>query len=407
MRSILAAVIIIVCFLNQGFSQSGWVKQNSGTNYDIKGIRMTASLGFAVAASPDSVKGLLLKTTDGGQNWQHIDIGNFRPSAFEWFSGSLIIIASNDVSNILRTTDGGMSFFEQLPAGNDKYNGMGIRNTEIFFFAGNNGIYGTANGGDVWDILFQDPGCNMKDIKFSSNSIGVCVGTKCARTTSGGEFWGIIEGMTNFHGAFALSNVVFACGDYDKGIMRSGNSGAAWSTVYTGVPSDTAFYAITGSGSSMFVVGAGGKILRSTNSGLNWSPQVSGVSTSLTEVSIVSGLTGWVAGKNGVILKTITGGLTNVTQTSSEVPEEFSVSQNYPNPFNPETKISFSLPKSSFVKLCVYDASGKIVSDLVNENKLPGSYEVIFNGSSLSSGVYYYKFTSNGFSQTKKMLLVK
>ncbi|HMQ68509.1 MAG TPA: T9SS type A sorting domain-containing protein [Ignavibacteria bacterium] len=92
------------------------------------------------------------------------------------------------------------------------------------------------------------------------------------------------------------------------------------------------------------------------------------------------------------------------------VPENFELSQNYPNPFNPSTKIEFQLPEDGIVNLSVYDNSGREVVTLVNEFKTAGYYSVNFSvtgSSSLSSGVYFYKLTSDSKSITKKMLLVK
>lgn len=88
-------------------------------------------------------------------------------------------------------------------------------------------------------------------------------------------------------------------------------------------------------------------------------------------------------------------------------PESFSLKQNYPNPFNPSTKIIYSIPRSGFVKLKVYDMLGKEICTLVNEEKIPGEYEIIFNGNGLSSGIYFYKLFTEGFNQTRKMILVK
>ncbi|MBM4157466.1 MAG: T9SS type A sorting domain-containing protein [Ignavibacteria bacterium] len=91
----------------------------------------------------------------------------------------------------------------------------------------------------------------------------------------------------------------------------------------------------------------------------------------------------------------------------TEIPLEYKLSQNYPNPFNPLTKISFSIPKSDFVKLAVYDILGKEVSVLVNERRNSGSYIIDFDASSLTSGVYFYKLTSGDFTDMKKMILLK
>jgi len=83
------------------------------------------------------------------------------------------------------------------------------------------------------------------------------------------------------------------------------------------------------------------------------------------------------------------------------------LSQNYPNPFNPVTKISFDIPKQSFVILKIYDMLGREVETLVNDVKAPGYYVVDFNGSELSSGVYFYRFQSAGFTDIKRMLLIR
>jgi hypothetical protein len=91
----------------------------------------------------------------------------------------------------------------------------------------------------------------------------------------------------------------------------------------------------------------------------------------------------------------------------SVIPKEFTLSQNFPNPFNPETKIKFGLPKSGSVKLNIYDASGRVVSELINQNMNPGTFEVTWNASNYSSGVYFYKIESEGFTETKKMILIK
>jgi hypothetical protein len=91
----------------------------------------------------------------------------------------------------------------------------------------------------------------------------------------------------------------------------------------------------------------------------------------------------------------------------NNIPTEFSLLQNYPNPFNPQTTIKYLIPQKCFVSITVYDILGKEVSKLVNEEKLSGSYEVQFNGSKLSSGVYFYRLHAGNFFKTKKLMLLK
>lgn len=94
-------------------------------------------------------------------------------------------------------------------------------------------------------------------------------------------------------------------------------------------------------------------------------------------------------------------------ETNSEMVSEFLLEQNYPNPFNPSTKISWQSPVSSHQTLKIYDVLGNELATLVDEFKEAGRYEVEFNASNLSSGLYFYKLQSGTFTSTKKMVLIK
>jgi hypothetical protein len=89
------------------------------------------------------------------------------------------------------------------------------------------------------------------------------------------------------------------------------------------------------------------------------------------------------------------------------VAADYFLSQNYPNPFNPATTIVYSLPARNKVSIIVYDLLGKEVAELVNEEKPAGSYEIQFNGSRLSSGVYFYRMRAGRFISIRKLLLMK
>ena len=103
----------------------------------------------------------------------------------------------------------------------------------------------------------------------------------------------------------------------------------------------------------------------------------------------------------------LTNGPVNIINYSSNIPDKYSLEQNYPNPFNPTTSIKFSLPETGFVSLRVINIAGQEVSSLIKGEQKAGTYEVIFNGSNLSSGVYFYTIEANGYNQTKKMTLIK
>ena len=115
------------------------------------------------------------------------------------------------------------------------------------------------------------------------------------------------------------------------------------------------------------------------------------------------------------------GPLTDIAETEITIPEQFSLSQNYPNPFNPTTKIKFTIPTSPlnpspyqgegnrerFINLTIYDILGNEIATLIDEQKQPGTYEVEFSATGLSSGIYFYRLTAGNASITKQMMLVK
>ena len=99
--------------------------------------------------------------------------------------------------------------------------------------------------------------------------------------------------------------------------------------------------------------------------------------------------------------------VTGVDDKIDLIPKKFSISQNYPNPFNPVTKINYSIPRTSSVSLKIYDILGREIKTLVEEVKVAGYYEINFDGSNLSSGVYFYRIQAGGFVETKKLILMK
>ena len=101
------------------------------------------------------------------------------------------------------------------------------------------------------------------------------------------------------------------------------------------------------------------------------------------------------------------GNTVGISSWANNVPAKFSLEQNYPNPFNPETTINYELPYANNVTIKVYDILGNEVTSLINEKQNAGSYEIKFNGSNLSSGIYFYTLSAGEFKSTKSMILIK
>jgi len=109
--------------------------------------------------------------------------------------------------------------------------------------------------------------------------------------------------------------------------------------------------------------------------------------------------------KVNLIISEINSGFAKIS--NSQVPEVFTLSQNYPNPFNPSTRISFNVPFTSDVEISVYSAFGEKITDLVNETKEAGYFEVEWNASNLPSGIYIYRMKAGKFISVQKMILMK
>ncbi|MBK8980790.1 MAG: T9SS type A sorting domain-containing protein [Ignavibacteria bacterium] len=158
-----------------------------------------------------------------------------------------------------------------------------------------------------------------------------------------------------------------------------------------------------------------GIIYRTTNQGENWFYQIPDSNIIIDVyrfVNFVDKQIGWAINDfvySGIHTKI--GGdsiFTKIKNNNDIVPENFILSQNYPNPFNPRTIINYELRITSYTTLKIYDLMGKEVKTLVNKKQNKGKYEVEFEGSELSSGVYIYSLFIEGIMvNTKKMVLVR
>ncbi len=92
---------------------------------------------------------------------------------------------------------------------------------------------------------------------------------------------------------------------------------------------------------------------------------------------------------------------------NNNLPAEYKLEQNHPNPFNPTTTISYALPEGGNVIIKIYDINGNEIKTLINKAQNAGYYNVTFDASNLSSGLYFYSIISGNFIATKKMMLLK
>ena len=420
-------LFILLIVLSASFTFSQWIQQPSSTSKDLLDIKFSDNGTGIIVGNR-----IILYSNDSGQTWNSQDFAGvllkcgFQSKDSVWAVGitptyrNLIAKSTNaEINwNIIDTSEEnhasqGIFFVDKnhgwIGGGDNGYGTGSIQRTvdggntwntfyldtsyitDVFFLGTLNGwacsefgqIYKTTDGGQSWNLnkfisIYPPYSEPMRKIFFTSPDSGWSVGGIAgdqiiARTTNGGTDW-IIDSTqgSSLHGLwFTDSQYGWAVGGANEGIriLRTSNGGESWELQSQPIPYGNIFY--------------------------------------FESVYMFNSQKGFVVGDSGVILTTSNGGVTEVKDIQSIEPNKFELYQNYPNPFNPTTKIGFRISDFGLVTLKVYDMLGKRVATLINEVKSAGEYNVEFNGSNLSSGIYFYRLQAGRFSETKKLILLK
>ena len=226
-------------------------------------------------------------------------------------------------------------------------------------------------------------------------------------TDNGNNWEPVNSGITsNTVKCFAVSDSGLFAGTIDAGIFLSKDNGASWKAVNNGL-ANLSIQSLAVSGSNLFAGTMGSGVFLSTNSGANWKSFNEGsINNSIYNLTI-SDTNLYASTGNGVWRRSLLEIATGVKGGQNDMPQKYLLLQNYPNPFNPITIIKYSVSKTSFVTIKVYDILGREIKTLVNSEKLWGDYEIKFDGSNLTSGIYIYRMHAGNFVETKKLLLLK
>jgi len=386
------------------------------TNRNLRSISfVNQNTGFVCGES-----GIALKTTNSGQNWNKMNtIPNYYFCSIYFPDENNGYIGAS--GTILKTTDSGYSWLDLNPPIVGKlvlY--LFMIDSSTGFGAGSDGmIIRTTNAGTNWE--FQNSGTSyaLRSIKFININTGYIVGGSYTnyiilKTTNSGNNW-IIQGQSSpirlFSVDFINVNTGYTSGDGGV-ILKTTNGGNNWKQLISGYTdvnlisikalSDNVVYAVGGSLYNSIII-------KSTDGGDKWIPQESYTNNALYDIEFTNDSTAYIVGKYGTILKTTNGGtiIVNTSRVCNYIPSSFKLFQNYPNPFNPTTTIRYDIKTKGDVELKVFDLLGRDIATLVNENQTPGTYEVVFDATSLPSGVYLYKLITGDFVETRKMVVIK
>jgi len=388
-------------------SGTDWEIQDSKTENNIYDVFfLNRNLGWATSwvtsTLPSGTK--LLKTTDGGQSWinpPHPEEQIFSQCVL--FLDSLNGWMGGKPQPIVRTTDGGLSWTDA------EIDSSTFSNFPVYDIQFYNSRFGYASGGvlDCCGIIWW--------------------------TTDGGDYWYVIdtpyvaqEPIYQLYINDSL-NVLGVGGDFEPlgfgvGMIRTSNGGVTWEFEYIGTSGVAWDIDFRTDNEAWSPLGGEEKLIYSLDSGSTWTRIPTPDSSMIFDIIFPDSLHGFAVGREGAIIKYIPPIINFVQEIEEGIPESFFLFQNYPNPFNPSTKIRFTIsdfPAGSeagqFTILKVYDVLGNEVKTLINREIPAGVFEVEFDASALTAGIYFYQLrvvdpeSSSGqsFIKTRKMILLK
>jgi len=407
-----AAFIILICnfTFNINNCHAQWVPmQNGMSNAYVHALAVNGNNIFAGTYNPGN--GVYL-STDNGTNWTQTSLNNQNIFSLA-VNGNNIFAGTYPNSGLFLSTDNGTSW-NLTSLNNQSVFSLTVNGNNIFAGTIDNGVYLSTNNGTSWtqtslnNQTIRSLAVNGNNIFAGTGYPGISNGVYLS--TNNGTTWNQTS-LTNIN-VYSLAvngNSIFAGTSFD-GIYISTNNGTTWNqtslnnqAVWSFAFNGNYIIAATGLPNSIYVSSDNGTSWIIRNDGIPYNTLV--YALCLLNNNIYAG-TGYNSNTNGVYKRPL-GELTSIKAISNSVPQQFSLSQNYPNPFNPTTKINFNIPKTGFVSLTMYDALGRKVETLINQQMNPGSYSMDFNGSELTSGVYFYRLQSADFTDVKKLVLLK
>jgi len=419
-------LLSVLFFITVNLYSQTWTEQTSG---------ITTAL-YCVSAVNDNIawaggeSGKVLRTTNKGVNWLNVS-GNL-PSNYSMYSifawdENLALVTGNSIGlggpvAIYRTSNGGANWITAASRTGMCYAIWMTSATNAYYIgypvSGYWDLLSSTNSGLNWSTwsLISTPS-NSESVHncawFQGQQVWFGAYSRIYYSSNMGVNWSTQTIPPIFTGAICFNTATKGMAGGVAGfseLLFTNNAGTSWtSATYPFPASGTA--GICGTESTWWVSQGGFTNSRivyvSTNDGANWTTSYTapdGINNHMTKSR--SGFTIWLVRSNGGISRYGTP-IVNIYQNSKKIPSSYLLNQNYPNPFNPETKIEFQIPEKNFVSIKIFDCLGKEISTLVSEFLQPGSYSTDFNASGLPGGVYFLKMISGGFSETKKMILVK
>jgi hypothetical protein len=407
--------IILASFIlgSSTFAQNFWQKV-AELNYPVRSFAFDNS-GNIYAGT---VGAGVYRSSNNGDNWVQMNNGLNDLNVFSIVCNSSgMVFAGTSSHGVFKSTDNGNTWNNTSLNTGTVYS-LASNSSGYIFAGSNNGIYRSFDNGLNW-IQSLDS-LVVYNIVSKDNGYVIALTNlqyKVFRSPDNGVTWGFKEQSFNFnYFGLASNGVIFATtgGEYDElgfYLHSSSDDANSWGYLYN---FGSASQRVAVNNSGIVFVSRGNGIWVSNTSGMSGLYQNSGLNLN---GGLILGLKTSLGGnvfagqENGYVYRD-SSSPTGIIP-GSNIPSIFKLYQNYPNPFNPATKIKFQIPavettrRVVSTKILVYDILGREIAVLVNENLNPGTYEIEWDGSNFSSGIYYYSLITSEFNESKKMILLK
>lgn len=391
-------VICLTLLLINESVKSDWVQVSSGiTQLNINDLTTTSNYIFA-ATNVTVSGGGVFRSSNNGNSWEQVyftttlSLASFDSFVYRGYQNGFSY-SSNYGTNWI--TPGGASRWitALLADGNYVYSGCFTSAVTT-----NRGVWISSNNGTNWQQTSLN---NVNIYTFTkSNNHLFAGGNGLYVSTDNGNNWTLSILTSVWALGSNVNNIYLGIDGSPYGVYKSTNYGGNW--VQTSL-NNVGIHALIVDGENVFA----GSFYVSTNGGLTWANRSEGMNAFVTSLKIHNGYIYAATDGQGVWRRPINE-IVGLNTISSNIPNGFVLNQNFPNPFNPNTKIQFSIPRKSYIQIIVFDILGREIERLINKELQPSEYEIDYDGSNTSSGVYFYQLVSNGKKiDTKKLVISK
>jgi photosystem II stability/assembly factor-like uncharacterized protein len=397
-----------------------WVRTNGPNSSVVNSLTIHVLNGDTILFAGTSTG--VFRTSDKGETWDSLNTGLTDPS-----TNKIVRALLSLDTNLYAGTHGGVLRYNNsqemwvpkntgLTMPSDKIVRALISKDSTIFAGTSSGIFHSTNNGESWLKSYSDHPVDIQAMAVVDTDFFASEGLSkdtpgIFLSTDNGKSWASIystEGGRSgqFYTSLAVLNTFLIAGSVNGehfGVAFLYDNGERWVGYKTSLyPRDV--YSITEYNEKIFAATDSG-VYYSSNYGDSWSNI--GLSESVSSL-IIFGNYIYAGTMVGIIWKRpVSEIITSIDKERNNFPEHFNLEQNFPNPFNPVTTISYQIPKYGMVTIKIYDILGREIKTLVNEYKPVGRYNITFNASNLASGVYFYRFQAEEFTETKKLLLLK